>query len=639
MKKKYYWFSAAIALAATGLTGCGPEVSAPAQAATEETSAKSTQQRAHENPGKPVIYQVMTRLFGNTNPTNKPWGTIEENGVGKFSDFTPEALAQVHDLGATYIWYTGALHHALVGDYTKYGISNDDPDVVKGRAGSPYAIKDYYSVDPDLADDPAKRQQEFRALIERSHAAGLKVIMDIVPNHVARAYESAAKPGNVHDFGANDDTSVTYARDNNFYYVPGEDFKVPAAEGGYRPLGGESNPLVDGKFDESPAKWTGNGARAAQPAFDDWYETIKLNFGVRPDGSEDFPKLPADYADKDYRAHAAFWADKDVPDTWKKFRDITRYWLGFGVDGFRYDMAGMVPVEFWSYLNSSIKMQNPDAVLIAEIYTPERYRDYIRLGKMDYLYDKVGTYDAIRAVMEGKGSTDQIAAVQQDLQDIAPYLLHFMENHDEQRIASKEFAGSGAAGKPAMLVSATIAASPTLVYFGQELGEKAEGDAGFGKASRTTIFDYWSVPSVRRWIDGGKYDDAQLSADEKQLRSFYRTLLNFSTTSKALRGKYADLHSYNRAHSPNYGDKQFAFARWSGDENLVIVANFADQANSLKLQLPEALLQQWQLSDGKYELNDQLDGAQKATLRVKNGKGEIALQLQPFASHIFRVDS
>jgi len=633
---KNYWLSAAIALAATGLSACGPEAAAPAQAATEDTPAQTSQHTAH-SAQKPVIYQVMTRLFGNTNPTNKPWGTVAENGVGKFSDFTPEALAQIRNLGATTIWYTGALHHALVGDYTKYGISNDDPDVVKGRAGSPYAIKDYYSVDPDLADDPARRQQEFRALIERSHAAGLKVIMDIVPNHVARTYESAAKPEGVRDFGADDDTSVTYARDNNFYYVPGEDFKVPTAEGGYKPLGGEANPLVDGKFDERPAEWTGNGARAAQPAFDDWYETVKLNFGVRPDGSEDFPKLPADYAEKDYRAHAAFWADQDVPDTWKKFRDIAQYWLDYGVDGFRYDMAGMVPVEFWSYLNSSIKMRNPDAVLIAEIYTPERYRDYIRLGKMDYLYDKVGTYDAIRAVMEGKGSTDAIANVQANLQDIAPHLLHFMENHDEQRIASSEFAGSGAAGKPAMLVSATLAASPTLVYFGQELGERAEGDAGFGKASRTTIFDYWSVPSVRRWIDGGKYDGGQLSADEKQLRSFYRKLLNFSAKDQALRGQYADLHQYNREHSNGYDEQLFAFARWSGDEKLVVVANFADAPKQLTLKVPAALMQQWQLRDGSYPLGDQLDENVTAEMQVKNGKGEIALQLPAYASRIFRV--
>lgn len=571
---------------------------------------------------KPVIYQALPRLFGNTNPTNKPWGTIDENGTGKFNDFTPQVLQQIRELGANYIWYTGSLHHALVGDYTQYGIGNDDPDVVKGRAGSPYAIKDYYSVNPDLAEDPAKRLDEFRALIDRSHEQGLKVIIDIVPNHVARAYESLDKPDGVGDFGAGDDTSVTYARDNNFYYVVGEDFRVPESDD-YRPLGGEPHPLADGRFEERPAKWTGNGARAAQPAIDDWYETVKINFGVRPDGREDFPQLSAEFAQKDYKAHAEFWADRDVPDSWEKFRDITHYWLDFGVDGFRYDMAGMVPVEFWSYLNSSIKMEKPDTLLLAEIYTPERYRDYIHLGKMDYLYDKVGTYDAIRAVMEGKGDTDKVAEIQRSLEDIAPHMLHFMENHDEQRIASPEFAGDAEAGKPAMLVSATVSAAPTLVYFGQELGEPASEDAGFGKASRTTIFDYWSVPSVRRWLQG------ESTADEQRLREFYRRLMNFSAGNAALR-------SDNYAALEGYGDRQFAFARWDGDEKLLVVANFAADSSPAELQLPQALMQQWQLADGNYPLVDQL-GDTDAQLHVEGTSGSIALELAPRASHIFRV--
>ncbi|MGR9092704.1 MAG: TIM-barrel domain-containing protein, partial [Gammaproteobacteria bacterium] len=230
--------------------------------------------------GKPVVYQVFTRLFGNTVANNKPWGTIEENGVGKFSDFTDKALRGIHELGTTHIWYTGIPHHAVIRDYSRYGISDDDPDVVKGRAGSPYAVKDYYNVNPDLADDPANRLAEFEALIERTHAQGMKVIIDIVPNHVARGYRSISKPDNVEDFGASDDTSVEWARDNNFYYVVGEDFGVPASPRDYRPLGGDPHPLADGQFAESPAKWTGNGARAAQPAFDDWFETVKVNYGV-----------------------------------------------------------------------------------------------------------------------------------------------------------------------------------------------------------------------------------------------------------------------------------------------------------------------------------------------------------------------
>jgi len=342
-----------------------------------------------EKNHKEVVYQVFTRLFGNTNTTNKPWGTIEENGVGKFNDFTDKALQEIKDLGVTYIWYTGVPHHDVIKDYTAIGISNDDPDVVKGRAGSPYAVKDYYNVNPDLAVNPSKRLEEFEALIERTHNAGMKVIIDIVPNHVARNYEGKTNPEGVEDFGATDNKTKQYDVNNNFYYNPGEAFQVPEWRDGYLPLGGENHPLADGKFDENPAKWTGNGSRLSKPDVNDWYETVKINYGVSPDGRKDFNELPAGFDNEDYKAHFEFWKDKTVPSSWVKFKEIALYWTAKGVDGFRYDMAEMVPVEFWSYMNSAIKMVNSDAFLLAEVYNPDMYRAYIHLGKMDYLYDKV----------------------------------------------------------------------------------------------------------------------------------------------------------------------------------------------------------------------------------------------------------
>jgi glycosidase len=515
---------------------------------------------------KPVVYQVFTRLFGNKETTNKPWGTIEENGVGKFADFTDAALRGIRELGTTHIWYTGVPHHALVHDYTAYGISNDDPDVIKGRAGSPYSVKDYYSVNPDLAVDPARRVEEFEALIERTHANGMKVIIDIVPNHIARRYESVSRPRGVEDFGASDDTSVTWERDNNFYYIVGEDFVVPE---GYVPLNGEAHPLADGQFSESPAKWTGNGSRAARPRIDDWFETAKINFGVRQDGSHAFDRLPDEAHDWSNQELVEFWSQRDVPDSWKKFRDIAHYWLDKGVDGFRYDMAQMVPVEFWSYLNSSIKVRRPDAFLLSEIYVPDMYRDYIALGRMDYLYDKVGLYDAIRAVMQGKADAETIAAAQVDILDIESHMLHFLENHDEQRIASPEFAGGAENGKPGMVVSALIGSSPTMLYFGQDIGEPGAGDAGFGKASRTSIFDYWGVPAHQRWMNDGKFDGGALSDSEKDLRDFYMRLMKVSTGSPAMNGDYAFV--------PVSNDRLFAFARWKDDERLLVVSNFSDK--------------------------------------------------------------
>ncbi|RZK51812.1 MAG: alpha-amylase, partial [Pedobacter sp.] len=227
---------------------------------------------------KLVIYQALVRYFGNKNTTNKFYGSVEENGSGKFNDIDEKALQEIKKLGANYIWFTGVIEHATMTDYTKDGIKADDPDIVKGRGGSPYAIKDYYDVDPDLAVDVKNRMAEYEALIKRTHDNGLKVLMDFIPNHVARTYHSDVKPNNVVDLGAHDDTTKSFDVKNDFYYIPDQQFVVPA---GYNP-GGEAykNPLKDGKFDENPAKATGNNVFNHAPKLDDWFETIKLNYGL-----------------------------------------------------------------------------------------------------------------------------------------------------------------------------------------------------------------------------------------------------------------------------------------------------------------------------------------------------------------------
>ena len=586
-----------------------------------------------EAGGKPVVYQVWTRLFGNRNTTNKPWGTIAENGVGKFSDFTTAALQGIRELGVSHIWYTGVPHHALVGDYSAYGISDDDPDVVKGRAGSPYAVKDYYNVNPDLADDPARRLEEFEALIGRTHANGMKVIIDIVPNHVARRYESISRPDGVDDFGANDDTSVEWARDNNFYYVVGEDFELPDFPEHYRPLGGEQHPLNDGHFDEAPAKWTGNGARVAKPEFMDWFETVKINHGVRPDGSHAFDSLPDNARDWSNAEHVAFWADKDVPDSWLKYRQITEYWLAKGVDGFRYDMAEMVPVEFWSYLNTNILRINPDAFLLAEVYNPDLYRDYLQLGRMGYLYDKVGLYDALKPVMQGKASTDTLAPVHAKVLDIEEHMLHFLENHDEERIASANFVGDGHLGKPGMVVSALISRSPTMLYFGQEVGEEGDlNDANFNQPPklRTTQYDYWGVPAHQRWMNDGQFDGGALSKDEKSLRDFYERLMTLSAENVALTGDYA--------HIPVDNDRVFAFARWSGSEQLIVISNFdASEAQELVIDVPANIVAALGLDAGRRALEEQLYGGADNAIVVDHGLGRIAVRLEPLESVVYRI--
>ena len=589
-------------------------------------------------PKKIIVYQVFTRLFGNTNTSNIPWGTKEQNGVGKFNDFTEAALAEIKKLGVSHVWYTGVPHHGVIGDFPEIGISSDDPDVIKGRAGSPYAVRDYYQVNPDLAVDVNRRMEEFEALIARTHKQGMKVIIDIVPNHVSRYYEGKNNPAGVLDFGAKDDTNLAYAKNNNFYYLPGKAFQVPAPKNGYQPLGGATHPLSDGKFEEFPAKWTGNGSRLAQPDFYDWYETVKVNYGVSPDGMKDFVALPEEASTLDIQAHFDFWKGKEVPDSWIKFKDITQFWLSKGVDGFRFDMAEMVPVEFWSYLNSHIKKTNPNAFLLAEVYNPSLYRDYIHKGKMDYLYDKVELYDTLKHIMQGHGSTDNLVPILKGLSDVEHHMLHFLENHDEQRIASPEFAGNPWKALPAMVVSATSTTAPTMIYFGQEVGEPGAEMAGFGQPSRTSMFDYIGVPQHQKWVNGGKFDGGQLSDNEKALRNYYSEVLNFTRGSSALMGAYQDLHRYNRSKNPAYTDKTFAYARWDAEQKLLVVTNFDEtQSVNTVLHLSPELLKAWNLKPGNREIQEVLFGKKNTQLRVDAQGTQIDLVLGPWESAVFEV--
>ncbi|MEM1001776.1 MAG: alpha-amylase family glycosyl hydrolase, partial [Bacteroidota bacterium] len=555
------------------------------------------------------------------------------------NDFTPKALAEIKDLGVTHIWYTGVPHHDVITDYTEYGISQDDPDIVKGRAGSPYAVKDYYNVNPDLAVDVNNRLGEFEDLINRTHDAELKVIIDIVPNHVARNYQSLTNPEGTTDFGAEDNTTVQYHVNNNFYYNPGEDFKVPQWKNGYQPLGGQDHPLADSQFEEIPAKWTGNGSRASQPDMYDWYETVKVNYGIDPDGNKDYDELPSGFENEDYQVHYNFWKDKNVPSSWVKFKDIALYWTSKGVDGFRFDMAEMVPVEFWSYMNSHIKAANPEAFLLAEVYQPHLYRDYIKKGKMDYLYDKVQLYDTLKHVMQGHGSTYNIPPILDELSDIEHHMLHFLENHDEQRIASPDFAGNALKGKPAMVVSAMSTTSPTMIYFGQEFGEPGAEDLGFGDPTRTSIFDYGSVPSLVRWVNEKNFDGGQSTQEELELRDFYKRVLNFTINSPALMGEYQDLQHFNQANTEWYNDRVLSFARWSDNEQLIIVSNFNESDTyGFELQLPGDLVDKLKLSPGAYQLKDQLFDEYETTLVVSESHTSARIDIKPLQSFVLKIN-
>ncbi|MGV2987678.1 alpha-amylase family protein [Vibrio sp. E150_011] len=584
------------------------------------------------------LYQIFTRLFGNKHTINTPWGTMAENGVGKFSDITSTALDSIRELGMTHVWYTGVPHHALTNDYRDFGISNDHPSVVKGRAGSPYAVKDYYSVNPDLADNPANRNAEFHALIERTHLAGLKVMIDIVPNHIARHYQGLNNPPGTEDFGANDHDHIEYHRDNNFYYIPNQAFILPELPPHLTPLGGSPHETLASPFIEYPAKWTGNGSRLAKPNADDWYETVKINYGIRPDGTKDFAALPEAYRYKNHDEHLAFWQDKVIPDSWVKFRDIALYWLSQGVDGFRYDMAEMVPVEFWSFMNASIKTANPDAFLLAEVYQPDLYRDYIQLGKMDALYDKVDLYDTLKGIMQGHGHTSDITRIQKDLHDIQPHMLHFLDNHDEQRIASPEFVGDPWVAIPAMTLSATISHAPTMIYFGQEVGEPGAENAGFGQPSRTSIFDYIGVPTHQRWMNNGAFDGGASSEQECRLRAYYARLMNVVLTHNAFLGTSTSLELEQDERHGALASKLYGYVRQHQSEHVFVLLNFShNESTQHRLNIPGSVITQLKLDIGQYTLSDLLDDTIQAVLKVTHDGGNIDLTLKPLSSYLLQI--
>ena len=539
----------------------------------------------NEATEKMIIYQVFPRWFGNRNATLTKNGSLAENGVGKFSDFTPLALSKIKELGITHIWYTGVIEHATQTDYTAYQIQKDHSAVVKGKAGSPYAIKDYYDIDPDLADNVTQRIAEFEELVERTHRAGMKVIIDFVPNHVARQYHSYARYLYIEDLGQNDNTSKAFDPNNNFYYIPGQPLTLP-----FRDYDG------DVEYSEFPAKATGNDRFDAFPTQNDWYETVKLNYGV-------------DYVN----GHTHHF--DPIPNTWTKMLNILRFWAGKGIDGFRCDMAEMVPVEFWNWAIPQIKAEYP-VTFIAEVYNPAQYHNYLFTGHFDYLYDKVGLYDTLRAVICGQMPASRISSCWQALEGIQPYMLNFLENHDEQRLASDFFAKDARAGIAGLMVSALMNVNPMMVYSGQELGERGMDEEGFsGRDGRTTIFDYWSLETLRNWNNDGKFDGGKLTNEQRELREMYRKILNIAKDEPAItKGQFFDLMYANEKNRFFNSRNQYAFLRRYEKEVILVVVNFSHSEQKVWVHIPNDAFRALEFKDNQAAMQtDLLTGEQTIT--------------------------
>ena len=531
---------------------------------------------------KPVIYQLVVRLFGNTNETRTKDGTLAENGSGKFADVNEAALAAIHDMGVTHVWLTGVLRQATLTDYSSLGMPADDADAVKGRAGSFYAVRDYYDVSPDYAVDPNARLAELDALVARIHAAGMKVMIDLVPNHVARGYGSIVKPET--DFGASDDQTKFFSAQNDFFYLadpPGQSLTLTKPES-WNPVG----VVFDGQFAPENGsagnvpKATGNNVTAPAPSVNDWYETIKLNYGFDfVDGSSSFDPMPS---------------------SWPKVDAILAYWQGHGVDGFRCDFAHYVPTQAWSYLLGNAKTRDPNALFIAEAYDN---LDGLLASGFDAVYHDT-TYDTLKLLYLGKKSQGDLDTVLGSLNDaIRGHYVEYLENHDERRLASPivpgDDPGSTGFGSPnaghqlAPLVY-LYSNGPVIFYNGQEVGEPGAGEEGFGgNDGRTSIFDYWSMPEHVKWVNGHAYDGGLLSADQKALRSYYSDLLALAQKASVRGNRYWGLKYFNNAASfSDASDAVFSFARFAEQSNevLLVAANLGTGgAATTKLRIPDDL--------------------------------------------------
>lgn len=515
---------------------------------------------------KSIIYQIFPRYWGDRAGKQKKGGTLDENGCGKFSNIDRESLDYFKSLGVTHLWLTGIVRHAT-GESTG-GCTASSPDWVKGRAGSPYAITDYYDVNPYLADKPERRMEEFKELLKRVHNAGLKVIIDFVPNHVARDYTAFTAlhpaPTGMPSLGSDDDKSVHWREENDFFYYPGTELKLPIKSQTYKEL---------------PALASGN-AYTAEPAVNDWYDTIKINYCDTHTG------------------------------TWDKMLDIVRFWAGMGVDGFRCDMVELVPADFFTWLIREIHKQYPEIVFIAEVYQKELYSKYIREVGFDLLYDKSGMYDTIRAIVqkntddsgvpvEAWQSTRKITWNWQSLGDLQPYMLNFLENHDEQRFASDFFGKDAGNVFAALYASLYFNRASFMIYSGQEVGERGMYQEGFsGKDGRSTIFDWYTSDKVRklwRYIHG---DMKALDRKDVALLERYRSALTQATGNRAvISGSTYDLCYCNLSSDGFCVDRHFAFLRDCGDDTVLVACNFSNVDAEMELSIPEHAFQWLELNE------------------------------------------
>lgn len=528
---------------------------------------------------RPIIYQLFVRLYGNDREDVVPGGSIAENGCGKFNDINDEVLAGLRSDGFTHVWLTGVLEQASGTAYPNRPA--DHPAMLKGRAGSPYAIRDYFDVCPDYAVDPERRREEFRELLDRCHVHGLKPLVDFVPNHVARTYASDVRPEL--SFGEGDDPSVFFNRENHFFYLQ------PGDPGGGPPL---HLPVGDGEFPPESrfGKVTGNNVASWQPSINDWYETIKLNYGHDYTTGRNTAHLPGLDADP-----------AEVPKTWRTMDEILGYWQGLGVAGFRVDMAHMIPIEFWRWAVKRSRAREAGVYFFGEAYDSDPMKlteGDVLAALLDAGFDAVydhPVYKVLKGVYEsGRWANDLDALT---LSNPAFHrCLRYAENHDEVRLASPLHWGRNGyqVGRPVSAVLLALGRGPVMIYGGQEVGEPALERMGFGGGDgRTSIFDYGSVPELVKWRAG------RLSPGQEKLRAWYVRLLAVLGEKAFIDGEFYGLNHAN-LENPGFGrvgDETYsghwlyAFLRHdpAGGQAFLIVANFhgSETLRNVRVRIPD----------------------------------------------------
>ncbi len=501
-----------------------------------------------------VIYELPVRTY-------LAKGAHEEN-TGKLSYLTIEVLKEIKELGVDYIWIAGILENA--------NPKIVDPDVVKGDAGSFYAIYDNWDISSQVGN-----LDEFDALIERAHSIGLRVLIDFIPNHTARVHKTDVVCKEEIDFGKGENPNENFSLDNNFYYLGSNSTFVPPKT---------SLPGVDGFFDmdifmpgiqfESPARVTGNNVLSALPQYHDWYETVKLNYGLNlfSDGK------PFIGASK----------------TWKQMLDVAIYWLNKGVDGFRVDVTHGVAVEFWYYFINEVRKVQPNAFFVAEAFEEDPIKSTgFSLEKLfDAGFDSVLNgpmywnlrRQALLSQNMNSSTYYHSPGSRKSILDNGYSFTHYMGNHDEVRLASSFFAPSLESRVDrawlglAYSIYAALLPGNFLIHGGDEFQEEASLPGVFGGYDgRTSIFDFVYQPQTRTWL----YEERphwMINFREMYRRLFsLKKRIPFNIKHSTSNPTFIDLMKIND--SKNISKWVSAYVRFFNNERYLVVMN-ADPHNS-----------------------------------------------------------